>query len=108
MRAKSVQCVPRPFLLGRPPMTRPEPPQLAAYRLEGAPGVLVVWCDWCRRWHQHGAGGGGGHRVAHCAHRGGPYRDGYVLRVRGTRTLEQLRGGCRRAQSEPRALAGGG
>ena len=71
---------------------------LPAYRVAGLPGIMVVWCDWCRRWHQHGAAGGGGYRVAHCARHGGPYRDGYVLRVRGTRTLGQLRDWCRRAR----------
>jgi len=45
-------------------------------------GTLHVWCVYCRREHQHGIGGGSGHRVAHCADRDSPYRrSGYVLYV---------------------------
>lgn len=45
-----------------------------AYRMPS--GVsFVTWCDGCLDWHWHGAGGGEGHRVAHCPQPGG----GYVL-----------------------------
>jgi hypothetical protein len=48
--------------------------------------VWRVWCDYCQRWHTHGAGGKDedpmktlGHRVAHCKP-GGPYEGrGYHL-----------------------------
>lgn len=40
---------------------------------------LIIWCEHCNKNHWHGAGGGYGHRVAHCFE--GPYmHGGYVLR----------------------------
>jgi hypothetical protein len=41
-------------------------------------GGLRVWCHYCVRFHQHGAGYG--HRAAHCRRDDSPYlRTGYVL-----------------------------
>lgn len=78
-------------------------PVLDGYR----DGVHIsVWCDWCRRWHQHGVcsgdphcpamrsggrqactcppGSGDGHRVAHCHHDRSPYAEtGYIVREVG-------------------------
>lgn len=52
-------------------------PILTAYRAGDA--SLIVWCDWCRRWHSHGSAGDG-HRVGHCACQLSPYRaTGYLL-----------------------------
>ena len=63
-------------------------PELPAYLDTRFPDVNLwhVWCQYCHRWHTHGAGGKDanpmeflGHRVAHCT-RGGPYdATGYRL-----------------------------
>ena len=33
---------------------------------EGASLVFLIPCPYCGQRHTHGAGGGGGHRAAHC------------------------------------------
>lgn len=41
-------------------------------------GGLRFWCEWCRRWHQHGRGAG--HRAAHCSSDKSPcFGKDYVL-----------------------------
>ncbi len=70
---------------------------LPAYQLAGT-NLLLVWCRWCRRWHQHGLAGGDGHRAAHCARPGGPYRRGYVLQMRSEITRQQAADWQRRAR----------
>jgi len=41
---------------------------------------LEVWCAHCRAHHYHGAGGGEGHRGAHCSDPSSPYRaTGYYI-----------------------------
>lgn len=56
---------------------------------------LVIWCDFCKRWHRHGSGGptmgaGNGHRVAHCGSQRSPYfRTGYVLCESGPLTRDE-------------------
>ncbi|MGI5408692.1 hypothetical protein ACQEV9_18100 [Streptomyces chartreusis] len=40
---------------------------------------LVVICPHCGEKHRHGAGGGYGHRIAHCSGRGTPAGRGYFL-----------------------------
>jgi hypothetical protein len=53
------------------------PPVLPAYP---TPHGWKVWCNYCRRWHQHGAQPG--HRVAHCRVPSSPYRTtGYILKL---------------------------
>lgn len=42
---------------------------------------LRIICPFCGKFHYHGAGGGEGHRVAHCATKGASTR-GYVLELR--------------------------
>jgi hypothetical protein len=60
-------------------------PKLPSFSLPS--GNTVAWCDSCRRWHHHGAGGG--HRVAHCG--SGRYEDsGYVLNILGPAPREVL------------------
>ena len=50
---------------------------------------LKVWCDYWIRWHSHGAGGGNGHRLAHCQSPESPYRKtGYSLVEVGALTPE--------------------
>jgi hypothetical protein len=47
----------------------------------GAVTTWRFWCDYCRRWHSHGAGEG--HRVAHCINQESPYLNGgYVLKLK--------------------------
>lgn len=49
-----------------------------------SPDGLAWWCDWCHRWHRHGAGGGAGHRTAHCTDPDSPYpATGVILAVTG-------------------------
>jgi hypothetical protein len=60
---------------GRPSSTQTT--VLPAYRRGNQ---LVVICPHCRREHYHGADGGDGHRLGHCADDRSPYRrSGYVL-----------------------------
>jgi hypothetical protein len=52
-------------------------PVLPAYKTPQR-DTWKVWCDWCDRWHTHGAGEG--HRCAHCACARSPFKDtGYNL-----------------------------
>jgi hypothetical protein len=81
-----------------PPQAYGEPPLVDAYLCSDHPGTLMLWCQFCGRWHlhgsgrtasQHGVGSGDGHRVAHCALRGRsdntPWAGrGYILREVGT------------------------
>lgn len=46
------------------------PPELRAYETET--GNLIVWCDWCMRWHHH-SGPDGGPRLSHCGDESSPY-----------------------------------
>jgi hypothetical protein len=63
-------------------------PQLPAYADDD--GLLHVWCQHCRLWHQHSPAAG--HRVAHCADRDAPYkRTGYTLVPAGQWTPEVKR-----------------
>jgi hypothetical protein len=69
---------------------------------------LVMWCDYCLRWHWHGGGRVGdpemcyGHRVAHCVDFGRDgYTHGYVLRPAGTITRSEM---DRRARERRKAL----
>lgn len=66
-----------------------EIPELPAY-FDDSPwdaNLWHVWCDYCVRWHTHGAGGKGddpmeylGHRGAHCDWDDSPYwPTGYTL-----------------------------
>jgi hypothetical protein len=55
-------------------------PTLPAYRTRDG-SQLVIWCDYCKACHSHGAAGGTGHRVAHCWEPSSPYRNGgYYLK----------------------------
>jgi hypothetical protein len=54
---------------------------------EPTPNGWRVWCAYCERYHQHGAGDG--FRVAHCD-RETPYvSSGYDLRLAGTTFTER-------------------
>lgn len=87
-------------------------PVLLAY--PGSSGGWRVWCDWCERWHTHGAGEG--HRVAHCACRKSPYADsGYRLELadgpapkRRQRPADEWcsTGGCGNCPAERHGLRG--
>ena len=53
-------------------------PKLIAYPREDFPKGWKVYCDFCLRWHLHGASLG--HRKAHCCNEKSPYyKTGYVL-----------------------------
>lgn len=61
------------------------PPTVDAWRWKrrGEPPRLIIWCQHCRSYHQHGAPpkpeGLAGHRVAHCKIRSPWSVTGYVL-----------------------------
>ena len=72
-------------------------PILNAYRYTSEDGdiSLVVWCQYCIRWHWHGAGNapgdGDGHRIAHCVGDGSLYmKGGYCLCEIGTITKQKM------------------
>jgi hypothetical protein len=50
-------------------------PILQAFRLKG--NAAVVWCQHCKRWHEHCAEIG--HRVAHCGVHPEGYPKGYFV-----------------------------
>ena len=61
-------------------------PVLTAKPSQRCTCCLLAWCVYCKRNHVHGAGGGPGHRSAHCAKPGSPFaRSGYILRIEATR-----------------------
>jgi hypothetical protein len=47
-------------------------PVVPAYWSISSPRSLVFWCPWCETVHCHGAGGGDGHRGAHCHEKTSP------------------------------------
>lgn len=56
-------------------------PELVA--LPHAPGLVKVWCKYCRRCHYHSPDFG--HRVAHCILPSSPYKQtGYIIRPVGS------------------------
>jgi hypothetical protein len=76
----------------RAPLAASEPPHSGVFGFEddgtpvlaarrepgGTTDTLVITCPYCGGDHRHGAGGGDGHRVAHCRVPGNGL--GYVLR----------------------------
>lgn len=93
--------------------TRTEPPTLDAYRYTSKDGdvSLIVWCQYCLRWHWHGAGNapgdGDGHRSAHCYVQTSPYRQGgYSLHEVGTITKRMMSQRGRRIASTGPAPGG--
>ena len=62
-----------------------EPPTVLCEEIEPSrPGGVRTWrfwCQYCRRYHTHGAMPG--HRVAHCSDERSPfYERGYILKKR--------------------------
>ena len=53
---------------------------------------LRIICPFCGKFHYHGAGGGEGHRVAHCGTTAASAR-GYVLRLRTVTDRERSHNG---------------
>ena len=58
----------------------PSPWPTVPARLSACGTLLIIdRCPYCRHRHEHGAGGGYGHRWAHCLREAGEPVQGYIL-----------------------------
>lgn len=54
-------------------------PTLLGFKRSKSDGSMMVWCPYCKEWHNHGSESG--HVVAHCTLSTPPFKDtGYYIK----------------------------